>query len=133
MPKPMTLILSSGLQSFPSAYRLRSFLMIFRSAALVLLAAFLTSVSVSAQTSILTQHYDTGRTGQNTAETVLNPTNVNSTTFGKLFPLTVDDHVSRQPLYLPYLAIPGNGTHNVLYVAPEHDSLYAFAAAAGSQ
>src|ERR1700689_738803 len=62
--KPMTLILCSSLQSFPSAYRLRSFLMIFRYAALVLLAAFLTSVSASAQTSILTQHYDTERKGQ---------------------------------------------------------------------
>src|ERR1700689_4282774 len=133
MPKPMTLILSSGLQSFPSAYRLRSFLMIFRSAALVLLAAFLTSVSVSAQTSILTQHYDTGRTGQNTSETVLNPTNVNSTSFGKLFSLTVDGYVYAQPLYVPALAIPGNGTHNVLYVATEHDSLYAFDADNGTQ
>jgi len=91
------------------------------------------SLPSSAQTSILTQHYDTARTGQNTAETVLNPTNVNSTTFGKLFSLTVDGYVYAQPLYVPALVIPGNGTHNVLYVATEHDSLYAFDADTGSQ
>ena len=77
--------------------------------------------------------YDTARTGQNTGETVLNPTNVNSTTFGKLFTLTVDGYVYAQPLYVPALAIPGNGTHNVLYVATEHDGLYAFDADTGSQ
>ncbi len=129
----MTPILCSSLQSFVGAYRLRSFLIIFRYAALVLFAALLTSVSVSAQTSILTQHYDAGRTGQNTAETILNPTNVNSTTFGKLFSLTVDGYVYAQPLYDPGVTIPGKGTHNVLYVATEHDSLYAFDADTGSQ
>ncbi|HXN73358.1 MAG TPA: chitobiase/beta-hexosaminidase C-terminal domain-containing protein, partial [Candidatus Acidoferrales bacterium] len=107
--------------------------MIFRYAALALLAILFTSVPVFAQTPILTQHYDTARTGQNTAETVLNPTNVNSTTFGKLFTLTVDGYVYAQPLYVPAVAIPGNGTHNVLYVATEHDSLYAFDADNGTQ
>jgi Legume lectin domain/Chitobiase/beta-hexosaminidase C-terminal domain/Fn3 associated len=87
----------------------------------------------SSATSILTQHYDTARTGQNTTETVLTPANVNSTLFGKLFSLTVDGYVYAQPLYVPALAIPGNGTHNVLYVATEHDSLYAFDADTGSK
>jgi len=87
----------------------------------------------SVPTSILTQHYDTARTGQNTTETVLTPANVNSTLFGKLFSLTVDGYVYAQPLYVPALVIPGNGTHNVLYVATEHDSLYAFDADTGSQ
>ena len=74
-----------------------------------------------AQTSILTQHYDTLRTGQNTAETILTPANVNSTSFGKLFSISVQGYVYAQPLYVPGVAIPGNGTHNVLYVATEHD------------
>jgi Malectin domain/Legume lectin domain/Chitobiase/beta-hexosaminidase C-terminal domain len=87
----------------------------------------------STATSILTQHYDTARTGQNTTETVLTPADVNSTLFGKLFSLPVDGYVYAQPLYVPALAIPGNGTHNVLYVATEHDSLYAFDADTGSQ
>src|SRR6202050_5582105 len=106
---------------------------ISRNALLLVFAALLMSLPSSAQTSILTQHYDAARTGQNTAETVLNPTNVNSTTFGKLFSLTVDSYVYAQPLYVPVVAIPGNGTHNVLYVATEHDSLYAFDADSGSQ
>src|SRR5277367_5905838 len=104
-----------------------------RNVLLLVFAALLLSLPSSAQTSILTHHYDTARTGQNTGETVLNPTNVNSTTFGRLFTLTVDGYVYAQPLYVPGLVIPGNGTHNVLYVATEHDSLYAFDADTGSQ
>jgi hypothetical protein len=89
------------------------------------------ALGVSAQTSILTQHYDNGRTGQNTHETTLTLANVNSTTFGKLFTLPVDGYVYAQPLYVPGVAIAAKGTHNVLYVATEHDSLYAFDADTG--
>jgi hypothetical protein len=99
-----------------------------------LLAAICTcsfALSASAQTSILTQHYDNGRTGQNTNETILTPANVNATNFGKLFSLPVDGYVYAQPLYVPGVAISGKGTHNVLYVATEHDSLYAFDADTG--
>src|SRR5450755_1722653 len=104
-----------------------------RNALLLVFAALFVSLPSSAQTSILTQHYDTGRTGQNTGETVLNPTNVNSTTSEKLFTLTVDGYVYAQPLFVPALVIPGNGSHNVLYVATEHDGLYAFDADTGTQ
>jgi hypothetical protein len=89
------------------------------------------ALAANAQTSILTQHYDNERTGQNTAETVLTPANVNSATFGKLFALGVDGFVWAQPLYVPGMVIPGQGTHNVLYVATEHDSVYAFDADTG--
>ena len=89
--------------------------------------------AVFAQTPVLTHHYDNARTGQNTNETILTPATVDSTSFGKLFTLGVDGYVYAQPLYVPGLAIPGNGTHNVIFIATEHDSVYAFDADNGTQ
>jgi hypothetical protein len=80
-----------------------------------------------AQVSVLTHHYDNSRTGQNTNETILTHTNVNSTTFGKLFTQPLDGQNPGQPLYVPNVLIPAtNTTHNVVYVATQHDSVYAF-------
>ncbi len=79
-----------------------------------------------AQVSVLMQHNDIGRTGQNTGEKTLTPTNVTSSKFGQLFALPVDGQVYAQPLYVAGLQIPGSGTHNVLFVATAHDSVYAF-------
>ncbi|HEY0704541.1 MAG TPA: chitobiase/beta-hexosaminidase C-terminal domain-containing protein [Candidatus Acidoferrales bacterium] len=90
-----------------------------------LLGVVLLAPGSFAQTPILTQHYDNGRTGQNTTEVLLNTTNVNSTTFGKLFSIPVDGYVYAQPLYKPGVSI-GGVAHNVVYVATEHDSVYAF-------
>src|ERR1700722_1202680 len=77
------------------------------------------------QVSVLTQHNDNARTGQNLSETVLNTSNVNQSTFSKLFWRTIDGFVNAQPLYVPGLNIQG-ATHNVVYVATEHNSVYAF-------
>lgn len=79
-----------------------------------------------AQISVLTQRYDPARDGVNGNETTLVPGNVNTSTFGKLFSVPVDGRVFAQPLYVPNLSIPGNGTHNVIFAATEHDSVYAY-------
>jgi hypothetical protein len=84
------------------------------------------------QASVLTWHNDTARTGQNLSETTLTPANVQAASFGKLFVLAVDGKVDAQPLYVPALAIPANGVHNVVYVVTEHDSAYAFDADLGT-
>ena len=66
------------------------------------------------------------RRWQNLAETILTHSNVHSNTFGKLFTISVDGVIDAQPLYLSSISIPGQGTHNVLYVVTENDSVYAF-------
>ncbi len=80
---------------------------------------------------VTTYHYDNARDGLNASETTLTLANVNSTGFGKINFLSVDGKVDAEPLYLSQLAINGV-SHNVLYVASEHDSVYAFDADTGT-
>jgi hypothetical protein len=81
---------------------------------------------------VLTWHNDNLRTGRDMSETTLTLKNVNSSAFGKLFVISTDGLVDAQPLYAPSLSIPGNGTHNVLFVATENDTVYGFDADTGS-
>lgn len=76
--------------------------------------------------TVPTWRYDLTHAGQNTNETALTPANVNVASFGKLFTLTVDESVYAQPLYVPGLTMSDGLTHNVLFVATTHDSIYAF-------
>ena len=76
--------------------------------------------------SVTNWHYDNARTGVNPNETILNLANVNPNTFGTLFDIPADGAVIGQVLYLPNVSIPGKGTHNVVYAATMHDSVYAF-------
>ena len=101
----------------------------------VVAAAFIVAnaaPSLAAAIPILTYHYNNARTGTNTSETILTPANVNVNRFGKLFSVPVDSGIYAQPLYVPNLTIPGKGTHNVVYVATQYNSLYALDADNGA-
>jgi hypothetical protein len=83
------------------------------------------------QASVLTYHNDDARDGQYLEEVSLTPSNVNSSTFGKLLAYPVDGQVYAQPLYMPGLSIAG-GTHDVVFVVTQNNSVYAFDADATS-
>ena len=96
-------------------------------------AATLTvNAAAPATTDVLTYHNDIARTGQNLTETTLTTSNVTSAKFGKLGFYPVDGLVDAEPLYASNVAVPNNGTHNLLIVATEHDSVYAFDADSGA-
>ena len=75
---------------------------------------------------MFTWRNDPSRSGQNQKELALAPTTFDSSTFGKLFSCPLDGYAYAQPLYVANLAIPGNGTRNVVFVATEKDSVFAF-------
>ena len=81
---------------------------------------------------VTTYHNDVARTGQNLSETILTPGNVSSSSFGKLFVISVDGKVDGEPLYLSGMTVPGKGIHNVLYLVTEHGSVYAVDADTGT-
>src|SRR5271169_10767 len=89
--------------------------------------------SAFAQPSMWTSRGDNTRSGANTNETLLTPANVNETGFVHLFSAPVDYVVMAQPLYMPNVNIPGQGTHNVVYVVTQADSVYAIDADTGAQ
>lgn len=93
---------------------------------LILVAALSVASSAVGQTGVLTYHYDNARTGQNREEKFLTPSNVTPSQFRQLFFQPVDGQIYGQPLYMSNVSIPGKGTHNVVFVTTEGDSVYAF-------
>src|SRR5690242_8783814 len=97
------------------------------------LRALQAAQTAGAPFAVLTQHDDNGRSGLDLQETTLNTGNVNPFQFGKLFTLAVDGQIYAQPLYVPNVPIPNQGTHNVIFVATMNDSVYAFDADSSTQ
>src|SRR6266852_4480662 len=82
--------------------------------------------SSRAQVNVWTYYYENARTGQNTNETILTLANVNTNSFGKLFTQPVDGYVYAHPIYVAGVTVTNKGLHNVIFIATEHDSVYAF-------
>jgi hypothetical protein len=82
-------------------------------------------IGVTDLSGVTTYHNDNFRDGANTQEYALTSSTVTSTTFGKLFSCTVDGAIYAQPLWIPNLTI-ASAQHNVVFVATQHDSIYAF-------
>jgi hypothetical protein len=85
-----------------------------------------TLAAFPALAQVTTSQYDNFRTGATLHEKSLTPQNINAKQFGKQGAFKVDGAVYAQPLFIPAVEIPGKGTHDVLFVATEHDSVYAF-------
>jgi hypothetical protein len=89
------------------------------------------TTTAAVTTDVVTSKNDQARTGQNLTESMLTPANVNAATFGLLRVLAVDGKVDAQPLYLSKLTL-GASTHNVVFIATEHDTVYAMDADSGA-
>jgi hypothetical protein len=95
----------------------------------VCLAFILSASNFLHAQDVLTQHYDFYRSGVQSHETQLTPASVLPATFGKVFSLPVDGQVYAEPLWVGSFTMADGKAHNVLFVATEHDSVYAFDAA----
>ena len=91
---------------------------------------FTVTTNVGGSVPVLTYHNDNARSGANTQETILNPSNVNWQTFGRKYSYGVDGQMYAQPLYVPNLTVNG-ARHNVVFAATENDTVYAFDANGG--
>ncbi|PWT98310.1 MAG: hypothetical protein C5B52_12415 [Bacteroidetes bacterium] len=103
-----------------------SFNLLIRIVCQILLVSVLANVNAYSQLSMTIHHNDLNRTGANLSETVLNASNVNQTTFGRLWSYPVGGHVYAQPLVVSGVNIPGHGTKNVVYIVDMHNSIFAY-------
>lgn len=83
------------------------------------------SIGVTDLSGVLTYHNNLSRDGTNGREFALTTSNVTVSTFGKLFSCQADGAIYAQPLWVPNLTVAGS-SHNVIIVATQHESLYAF-------
>ena len=88
--------------------------------------ALSTALTLCSQFPVVMNRYNQASTSADSNENTLKASNVNQAGFGKLYSYYVDGSVFAQPLYLPAVAVPGRGAHNVLYVATMNDKVYAF-------
>src|SRR5215469_5655994 len=101
----------------------------------VIVLGLFTPSPASAQVAITTYHIDNNRTGWNSQETTLTPSNVASSSFGLLQTVALDDQVDGQPLYVSGVNITAgshHGVHNVVYIATEGNTIYAIDAQSGT-
>jgi len=106
-----------------------------RSCILPITLALATLAGVGRATDVLSYHNDSQSTGQNLTETILNPSNVAASNFGQRFITSVDGQVYAQPLYKANVNVvsgPAAGVHNLVFVATQHDSVYAIDAQSGN-
>ena len=81
-----------------------------------------TASAQQSSVNVVTYHYDTLRTGWNPNETVLTTSNVNSSTFGVLAQVALDDQVDAQPLIV----------NDTVYVVTENNTVYAIDGGTGA-
>jgi hypothetical protein len=89
------------------------------------------AIGVTDLAGVYTYRNDGTRTSINSHEFLLTPSNVNTSSFGKLFSCALDESVYAQPLWIANVSI-GGGTHNIVIVVTQNDSVYAFDADNGS-
>ena len=93
---------------------------------MLVLFYILITAGVQAKVQVTTYRNNLARSGENLEETTLTLANVNAAQFGKLRSHPVDGQIYGQPLYMPAVTVPGKGLHNVVFVATEHNSVFAF-------
>ena len=93
---------------------------------------FALAADIGAQVSVPTYHNDPQRTGWNSHEITLNPSNVAPNSFGWIQTVALDDQVDTQPLVVANVSVPGKGVHTVVYVTTENNTVYAIDAGNGA-